>query len=60
MVDLAAGVGVGAFDSFDAVEKFIHISESNQPDPTVQDAYRKVKVLFEEAYQALLPLFEKL
>lgn len=57
---ITAGVGVGAFDSFDVVDKFIKITDRNLPDRENNDKYRKTKELFEEAYISLVPLFEKL
>ena len=57
---ITAGVGVGAFDSFDVVDKFIKITDRNLPDRENNEKYRKTKELFEEAYISLVPLFEKL
>lgn len=57
---ITAGVGVGVFDSFDAVDRFIRISESNRPDSDNNQKYNQFKAAFDEAYYALMPLFEKL
>jgi len=57
---VCGGVGVGALAGFDSVHRFI------QPEQTVpfaaetHDRYTAVKAVFEQAYEALLPLFPKL
>ena len=57
---ITAGVGVGAFDSFDVVDKFIKIADQNLPNHENNAKYTKTKELFEEAYISLVPLFDKL
>ncbi len=57
---ITAGVGVGVFDSFDVVDKFIKINEDNQPNLKNTEKYDKIKALFDNAYHTLVPLFEKL
>lgn len=57
---ITAGVGIGAFSSFDAVDKFIRIKEENKPNLQNKDKYAQMKELFEEAYRSLKPLYEKM
>lgn len=57
---ITAGVGIGAFESFDVVDKFICIQEENQPNRQNQKIYAQMKALFEETYDSLELLFEKL
>jgi len=56
---ITAGVGVGAF-GFDAVDRFIQITEENKPDPAKAEKYSEMKQLFDEAYYSLTGVFEKL
>lgn len=57
---ITGGVGIGAFDSFDEVNKFLKIKEENTPDPENHRIYTQRKPLFEEAYQAVYPVFERM
>ena len=57
---ITAGVGIGAFESFDAAEKFISIKSEIKPQYENSEKYGKMKQLFDEAYYSLTPLFEKL
>ena len=55
-----AGVGVGVFDSFDEVKRFLEFKEEVRPVPSHQDEYERLKPIFDEAYQCMLPLYEKI
>ncbi len=57
---ITAGVGVGVFDSFDAVDKFIRIKEEHTPNASNFEKYAEMKILFDESYNALKPIFKKL
>lgn len=57
---ITAGVGVGVFDGFEVVDKFVRIRENRTPNRENDAIYNEMKGLFEEAYCALVPLFEKL
>ncbi len=57
---ITAGVGIGAFDGFDVVDKFIKISKENKPDSSKAEKYSEMKKLFDEAYISLENIFEKL
>lgn len=54
---LTAGVGVGIFDDFGAIDRFIKINETNMPDYTNKTVYEEMKKMFNEAYYMLEPLF---
>ena len=55
-----AGVGCGVYDDFDAIHRFLKITDSVSPDETVQDCYKEQKKVFDDVYQALLPLYKEL
>ena len=55
-----AGVGVGVFDDFDAVKRFLRFGKTVEPKPENQEDYEKLKPIFDEAYTCLLPLYGKL
>ena len=57
---ITAGVGIGAFENFDVVDKFIKINEVNKPDLSKNKKYIEIKKLFDEAYYALISVFEKM
>lgn len=57
---ITAGVGIGAFSDFEAADRFIKVASQVRPCPERQKQYEKPKRLFEEAYRALCPVFEKM
>ncbi len=57
---ITAGVGIGAFENFSAVDKFIKINEENIPDLSKSEKYIEMKKLFDEAYYSLKSIFEKM
>lgn len=57
---ITAGVGIGAFDSFDVADRFFHIESRNLPNPASAPIYLSKKEQYEEAYASLAPLFERL
>ena len=57
---VTAGVGAGIFEDFNAIEKFIKIKEANIPDRGNKKIYSEMKKIFNDAYYALEPIFEKL
>ena len=54
-----AGVGVGVFDSFDEIKRFLKFEKHVEPKKENQKAYEELKPIFDEAYQCLVPLYEK-
>lgn len=57
---ITAGVGVGLFENFDAVNKFIKITESSTPDPETVKTYKELKKLFDKVYYYNEPLFAEI
>lgn len=57
---VAGGVGVGIFDDFSAINKFIKIKEKNMPNLTSVCTYSEKKALFESTYMALKTVFDKM
>jgi len=55
-----AGVGVGVFDGFEDVKRFLSFEGQAKPDPENQKDYEKLKPIFDEAYTCMLPLYKKL
>lgn len=55
-----AGVGCGVYEDFDAIHRFLKITDSVSPDETVQECYKERKKVFDDVYQALLPLYNEL
>jgi xylulokinase len=55
---VVGGVGAGIFKDFDVIDRFLHTEEIVQPNPVNQKTYRKVKPLFEQAYNSLVDLFD--
>ncbi|MDA3834819.1 MAG: xylulokinase [Spirochaetales bacterium] len=51
------GVGCGVLDSFDRVEDFIQFTHRVEPIAEHTRIYRQKRTLFDEAYEAFLPLF---
>ncbi len=57
---ITAGVGVGVFDSFDVTDRFVRIRKERHPKSEITTAYDEMKKLFEDTYQQLYPIFEKM
>ena len=57
---VTGGVGVGLFDNFDAVEKFIRIHSVHHPVPENSAVYQHTKELFDECYFSLQSVFKKM
>lgn len=57
---VAAGIGAGIFEDFNAIDKFIEINEVKECRIENNKRYEKVKEVFEKSYQALLPIYQKL
>lgn len=55
-----AGVGVGVFDSFDEVKRFLKFEHKVEPIKEHHEEYKKLKPIFDEAYTCMLPIYEKL
>ncbi len=57
---VSAGVGLGVYDSFKAIEKFIKISDEVHPNPENAAVYEKMKPLFDRIYGALEPVYHEM
>lgn len=57
---ITGGVGVGLFDSFDVIERFNTIENVHMPIAENNEQYQKLLALFDECYERMEPLFEKL
>lgn len=57
---IAGGVGVGIFKDFSFAEELTPIVETLYTDPDVQLKYQALYALFNELYEALVPMFTKL
>ncbi len=57
---VVGGVGVGLFEDFDCIDRFIRIEETLEPNPENQKQYAKMKPLFDQAYWSLKDLFAEM
>ncbi|MDO5549605.1 MAG: FGGY-family carbohydrate kinase [Lachnospiraceae bacterium] len=57
---ITAGVGVGVFQDFDVIDRFLKIEERIKPVEAHHGAYMELRTLFNKAYEALVPLFADL
>lgn len=57
---ITAGVGVGVFDSFDVTERFVKIKNKHRPNYENCAIYNEMKLLFEDTYKQLYPIFENM
>ena len=57
---ITAGVGVGVFDSFDVIDKFLNIEETHGPVAGNVPVYESLIKIFNKAYFALEGVFGEL
>ena len=57
---IAGGIGVGVFKDFSVVDTLIPLSEAERPNPAHRERYAALYALFQESYQRLEPLYERL
>ena len=55
-----AGVGVGVFDSFEEVKRFLKFEKTVKPVEEHREDYKKLMPIFDEAYHCMLPLYKKM
>ncbi|MDY5664447.1 MAG: FGGY-family carbohydrate kinase, partial [Blautia sp.] len=55
-----AGVGCGIYEDFDAIHKFLKFGAPVEPDFGKKAIYEKQKKVFDDVYQALVPLYKEL
>lgn len=54
------GVGSGIFKDFDAIERFIDIEKTQEPNPEAVKVYGPLRDLFEECYQAMKSIYPRM
>lgn len=57
---VTAGVGTGVLKDFSEIHKFIQIEERIQPNMENHKQYDKIKLVFENSYNALTDIYEQL
>jgi xylulokinase len=57
---VVGGVGVGLYDDFAIIDRMNPVAATVEPDPVAQRAYEPLFDVFEEAYAALVPTFDRL
>lgn len=55
-----AGVGVGVFDGFEEVKRFLKFEKNVKPVTEHHEEYKRLMPIFDEAYTCMLPLYEKI
>jgi len=55
-----AGIGIGAFDDWAEIERYITLAGITQPDPSNHNRYRQMFNLYREIYEALKDEFPRL
>lgn len=53
-----AGVGVGVFEDFSVVDRFVKVEKVFHPRKEYKEIYEQRKKLFDEGYQCLLPYYQ--
>lgn len=54
------GVGTGIYKDFTAIDRFLEITDVQEPNPEAVKAYAPVRELFDDAYFALEKVFHKM
>ncbi len=57
---IAGGVGVGLWRDFGIARECIETVDRQSPDPAAQSVYDQIYPIFDEAYRALVPVFDQL
>jgi xylulokinase len=57
---VVGGVAAGVFDSFDVIDRFVHVDTVVSPNPANQAVYQRIMPIFESCYQALVDVYEDL
>ena len=57
---IAGGVAFGLFNDFHVAKEIAQVAEVQHPRPEVRDIYDRTYVIFQEAYEALVPIYAKL
>ncbi|MBC8569897.1 xylulokinase [Zongyangia hominis] len=57
---ITGGVGVGAFDDFDVIDRFLTIDSELSPIEENARIYDRLKPIFDECYEGLVGVYDKL
>ncbi|MBN1858872.1 xylulokinase [Candidatus Bipolaricaulota bacterium] len=57
---IAAGVGVGIFESFEASKGMVEMVARQETNASLEGVYERMYRVFKEAYEQLVPVFESL
>ena len=57
---ITGGVGVGLFDGFDVIGRFLTVASANVPNEANREKYLKMMPIFEKCYHALVDVYEDL
>lgn len=57
---ITAGVGIGMFDDFSVVDRFLTVEKTLEPDTKNREVYAAMGPLFSEAYRGLVGVFDGL
>jgi xylulokinase len=57
---VVGGVAAGVFDSFDVIDRFVHVDDVVVPNPANQAVYERITPIFERCYQSLVDVYEDL
>jgi len=57
---ITGGVGVGLFDGFDVIDRFLTIESTHEPNEANREQYLKMMPIFEKCYHALVDVYEDL
>lgn len=57
---VTAGVGVGLYQDFTAIHRFLKLHSVCEPNPGNAEIYRSARVLFDQCYEVLKPIFGRL
>jgi xylulokinase len=57
---LVGGVGVGLYEGFSMCERMNPVAATIEPDPASQAVYDRLRPIFDQAYEALIPVYDRL
>ncbi len=57
---IAAGIGAGVFSDFSVIKQFVKIESETWPIKEHNAIYRKIYPVFEQAYESLIDVYERL
>jgi xylulokinase len=57
---IAGGVGVGIFPDFGVAARIVKVADTYGPQPALRDVYDRQYEVFQAAYDALVPIYERL